>query len=265
MTGKTIVITSGKGGVGKTTATANIGTGLAMRGHNVVVIDTDIGLRNLDVVMGLENRIVYDLVQVIEEVCQPQQAMIREIFLKIHSDEYRDKVMHQFLSDNSRGKKITEEAAFASYAGGDFGEPGKGDFEFVFTGRHCTRRCDGNSVAGTAFGGPIFYGHAAGGFNEGPEHKGNVYWYQAKRANAVFQMLDGKQRAKALMDTGRKEQKSKTVELTGKTTGLDGLSVSDMSADQKAEMRKVLADFLLPFRKEDREEAMKLIEPQFEH
>ena len=54
MTGRTIVITSGKGGVGKTTATANIGTGLAMRGHRVVVVDTDIGLRNLDVIMGLE-------------------------------------------------------------------------------------------------------------------------------------------------------------------------------------------------------------------
>ena len=78
MTGRTIVITSGKGGVGKTTATANIGTGLAMRGHKVVVVDTDIGLRNLDVVMGLENRIVYDLVNVIEGHCKPHQAMIRD-------------------------------------------------------------------------------------------------------------------------------------------------------------------------------------------
>jgi len=78
MTGRTIVVTSGKGGVGKTTATANIGTGLAMRGHKVVVIDTDIGLRNLDVVMGLENRIVYDLVNVIEGDCKVQQAMIRD-------------------------------------------------------------------------------------------------------------------------------------------------------------------------------------------
>ena len=76
MTGKTIVITSGKGGVGKTTATANIGTGLAMRGHKVVVVDTDIGLRNLDVIMGLENRIVYDLVNVIEGTCKLNQAMI---------------------------------------------------------------------------------------------------------------------------------------------------------------------------------------------
>ena len=70
MTGKTIVITSGKGGVGKTTATANIGTALAMRGNRVVVVDTDIGLRNLDVIMGLENRIVYDVVNVIEGVCK---------------------------------------------------------------------------------------------------------------------------------------------------------------------------------------------------
>ena len=78
MKGRTIVITSGKGGVGKTTATANIGTGLAMRGHRVVVIDTDIGLRNLDVIMGLENRIVYDLVNVIEGNCKLHQAMIRD-------------------------------------------------------------------------------------------------------------------------------------------------------------------------------------------
>ena len=78
MKGRTIVITSGKGGVGKTTATANIGSGLAMRGHRVVVVDTDIGLRNLDVVMGLENRIVYDLVNVIEGTCKLHQAMIRD-------------------------------------------------------------------------------------------------------------------------------------------------------------------------------------------
>ena len=78
MKGRTIVITSGKGGVGKTTATANIGTGLAMRGHRVVVVDTDIGLRNLDVIMGLENRIVYDLVNVIEGDCKLNQAMIAD-------------------------------------------------------------------------------------------------------------------------------------------------------------------------------------------
>jgi septum site-determining protein MinD len=76
--GKVIVITSGKGGVGKTTATANIGTALAKLGKKVVVVDADIGLRNLDVVLGLENRIVYDIVDVIEGVCKLRQALIKD-------------------------------------------------------------------------------------------------------------------------------------------------------------------------------------------
>ncbi len=73
-----IVITSGKGGVGKTTACANIGSGLALLGSKVVLIDTDIGLRNLDVVMGLENRIIYNLVDVIEGNCRIKQALIKD-------------------------------------------------------------------------------------------------------------------------------------------------------------------------------------------
>ncbi|MBS4960441.1 MAG: septum site-determining protein MinD [Clostridiales bacterium] len=73
-----IVITSGKGGVGKTTTTANIGTGLAAQGKKVALVDTDIGLRNLDVVLGLENRIVYDLVDVVEGTCRLKQALIKD-------------------------------------------------------------------------------------------------------------------------------------------------------------------------------------------
>lgn len=73
-----IVVTSGKGGVGKTTTSANVGTGLAEMGKSVVLIDADIGLRNLDVVMGLENRIVYNLVDVIEGNCRLKQALIKD-------------------------------------------------------------------------------------------------------------------------------------------------------------------------------------------
>ena len=78
MTAKVITITSGKGGVGKTTTTANLGVALALSGQRVVVIDADIGLRNLDVVMGLENRIVYDIVDVTEGHCRLRQALIRD-------------------------------------------------------------------------------------------------------------------------------------------------------------------------------------------
>lgn len=73
-----IVVTSGKGGVGKTTAAANLGTGLAKLNKKVVLVDTDIGLRNLDVVMGLENRIVYNLVDVVEGNCRLKQSLIRD-------------------------------------------------------------------------------------------------------------------------------------------------------------------------------------------
>src|SRR6266536_30860 len=73
-----ITITSGKGGVGKTTTTANLGTALAIQGAKVAVVDADIGLRNLDVVMGLENRIVYDLVDVVEGTCRVKQALIKD-------------------------------------------------------------------------------------------------------------------------------------------------------------------------------------------
>lgn len=78
MTAKAATVTSGKGGVGKTTATANIGVAMASAGQRVVCIDGDIGLRNLDVVMGLENRIVYDLVDVIEGRCKLRQALIKD-------------------------------------------------------------------------------------------------------------------------------------------------------------------------------------------
>jgi septum site-determining protein MinD len=95
MAGKVVTITSGKGGVGKTTATANLGAALAAERQKVVCIDADIGLRNLDVVLGLENRIVYDLVDVIEGRCRLRQALIRdkrlpELFL-IPAAQTRDK------------------------------------------------------------------------------------------------------------------------------------------------------------------------------
>ncbi len=95
MTARVLTVTSGKGGVGKTTLVANLGVALAMQGQRVVVVDADVGLRNLDVMLGLENRIVYDLVDVIEGRCRLRQALVRdkrfsELFL-LPAAQTRDK------------------------------------------------------------------------------------------------------------------------------------------------------------------------------
>lgn len=111
--GEVIVITSGKGGVGKTTTTANLGSALALEGKKVVLVDTDIGLRNLDVVMGLENRIVYDIVDVVEEKCKLKQALIKdkrfeELFL-LPAAQTRDKSAVNEEQMRELTKKLKEE------------------------------------------------------------------------------------------------------------------------------------------------------------
>lgn len=189
-----------------------------------------------------------------------QQDLVRQIFDGLHSEEYKKEVWRQFDQDNQ------SDGGFASSSIALFGQPGSGKFEFVLTGRHCTRRCDGDSEAGTAFGGPIFYGHAAKGFYEKPDHAGNAYWYQAKRANEVFQALDGRQRQLALKGDSREETGNKTVKLTGKTTGLDGIPMTELTADQKGLVRQVLGDLLKPFRPEDAKESLQYIEAAgFDH
>ena len=95
MAARVVTVTSGKGGVGKTTMVANLAIALAVRGQRVVTIDADVGLRNLDVLLGLENRIVYDLVDVIEGRCRLRQALVRdkrlsELFL-LPAAQTRDK------------------------------------------------------------------------------------------------------------------------------------------------------------------------------
>ena len=203
----------------------------------------------------------------ISAILTPDQlALVKEIFIDMHSEEYADRVLKQVESDNE------EVGGFKGCSIALFGEPGdmagdplnagkKSKFEFVFAGRHVTRRCDGNSVDGAAFGGPIFYGHAAGSFREKPDHPGNAYWFQALRANEVFKALDGKQRKIALLDTDpRAEQGTKTVALRQSTKELPGVGMRDLSVDQKDLVKKVMADLLAPFRKPDADEAMNLIE-----
>jgi hypothetical protein len=195
-------------------------------------------------------RIVTD--RIFETFNEDQQQMIKEIFLSLHSEQYAQQVLRQVETDNGKG-------GMGKCAVAMFGEPGTGKFEFVFTGRHVTRRCDGDAVEGAAFGGPIFYGHAAQHFNEKPGHPDNIYWFQAKRANELFQALDGKQRKQALLQHSRGEHGTKTVALKTKVADMEGLPMSGLSSDQQELADLVMHDLLAPFRKVDREESMKLI------
>lgn len=183
-----------------------------------------------------------------------QQAMAHDVFRGLVNPEWYDRFLKQ-LKDDSGGKPW---GALQSIA--IFGEPGTDKFEMVITGRHQTLRADGNTQDHVAFGGPIFYGHAAQGFNEKPSHPGNVFWPQAVAANGVYTMLDEKQKKRALIAEAPLEAK---VEFRGKDVEtIPGLPVSEMSSDQKAEMQKVLALLVEPFRTEDKEEALAALKKQ---
>jgi hypothetical protein len=193
-----------------------------------------------------------------------QRDLVKQLFLKLHSEEYAPKVLQQVIHDNNGFDRCS--LAF-------FGQPGakptprapirgsEADWEFVFTGRHVTRRCDSSTREdGVAFGGPIFYGHAAQRFNEAPDHPGNIYWYQAVRANELFKALDEKQRKLALRTGARDERGVDTVAIHDKPAERHGMPVTELTADQKGLLRKVMDDLLAPFRPWDRAEAAQLIE-----
>lgn len=173
-----------------------------------------------------------------------QQAIIRQIFEGIYQPDWHAKIDKQ-LDDDSGGYGEQNSIAI-------FGEPGGDRFEFVMTGRHMTIRCDGNTAEHVAFGGPIFYGHAAEDFNEGPDHKGNVFWPQALAANLLYDALDGKQREQALATKGL-PQESK-VEFRGQEGPFQGIPVSELSTDQKELVQGTLQVLLEPYRQVDRDE-----------
>jgi hypothetical protein len=180
-----------------------------------------------------------------------QQAVIRGIFEGIINPEWHSKIDKQ-LEDDAGGYGNEQNIAI-------FGKPADGKFEFVMTGRHMTIRCDGNSADHVAFGGPIFYGHAATGFDEEKDHPGNVFWPQALEANKVFEMLDGKQRDQALVKKLPSEQ---AVSFRGPGGELPGLAIGEMSSDQKEQVQKTLQKLIEPYRQSDRDEVVKCLKDQ---
>ena len=172
-----------------------------------------------------------------------QQRLVREIFEQLIEPDWHARFDKQ-MEDDCGGFGHDQSIAL-------IGEPGSGTFQFLLTGRHMTLRCDGDAAEHVAFGGPIFYGHDAGGFNEEANHKGNVFWPQAVAANKVYAMLDGKQRAAALVAPLPKEN---AIAFRAKGAEPAGIQVAVLSPDQRAELDKVLAILLEPYRTTDRDE-----------
>jgi hypothetical protein len=181
-----------------------------------------------------------------------QQKIIRGIFEGIINPEWHERIDKQ-LDDDSGGYGAQNSIAI-------FGEPGNDKFEFVMTGRHMTIRCDGNTAKHVAFGGPIFYGHAADGFDEGPTHPGNVFWPQAQAANKLYEMLDGTQQKEALVKKGVPAEER--VAFRGNGGDFQGLPVKELSSDQKEHLEKVLSLLVEPYRQIDRDEARKCLDAQ---
>lgn len=179
-----------------------------------------------------------------------QKDLVQAIFEGIIDPTWHDRFYRQFKDDMGGWGKGQSLAIF--------GTPGSDRFEFVLTGRHSTLRCDGNTQEHVAFGGPIFYGHAANSDDEGTDHPGNVFWEQALAANGVYQMLDGKQRKLAEVPESPSES---AVAFRG-SNPISGIPVSELARDQREALEKVLAKLIEPFRAIDRQEVLACLKAQ---
>lgn len=171
-----------------------------------------------------------------------QQAIITDVVRNITSEDGYGRFDQQ-MKDDSGG--------IGDYSVAIFGTPGSGKFQFELTGRHLTLRADGDSVDKAAFGGPIVYGHGQG------NPKNNLFHYQTKQVNEVFKALDAKQAEKALLDRAPAESQ---VKIQGDGGKFPGIAVADMSADQKKLVEATLKTLLAPYRSEDVEEAMAILQ-----
>jgi hypothetical protein len=174
-----------------------------------------------------------------------QQQALDEIFRGVTSPEGYERFQQQMDEDYG---------GFGSYHVAVFGTPGSGAFEWEMTGRHLTIRADGDSLSNAAFGGPIIYGHGTGDSQKGLP--GNVFYYQTQKANEVFKALDGKQREKALLPKAPRED---AVPVQGQKGKFPGITVGELSSDQKELVEKVMKVILAPYREDDVNEAVAIL------
>ncbi len=181
-----------------------------------------------------------------------QRAIVLDVFKGIFNSDWHKRLFQQLKDDSGGAFGHAQSIAL-------FGKPGEEKFEFVMTGRHLTTRADGNTEPHVAFGGPIFHGHAASGFNEKVHHPGNVFWHQALEANKVYQILSGKQQKLALVPHRPKEA---AVEFRGPKGKFPGIPLTELSKDQKEGVQKILMSLIEPYRKEDQDEVQECLKAQ---
>lgn len=170
-----------------------------------------------------------------------QRELINEIIRNVTSKDGYERIQRQTEDDHG---------GIGSYSVAVFGTPGTDKFEWELTGRHLTLRADGDSVDKAAFGGPIIYGHG----EETPSK--NLFHYQTKKVNEVFHALDAKQSAKALLNMAPKEAE---VGIQGEGGAFPGISVGELSSDQKQLVESTLKVLLAPYRQEDVDEVFAIL------
>jgi hypothetical protein len=176
---------------------------------------------------------------------KPQQELIKRTLRAILAND-------EAFERLSRHGKWDSSGSFEGCGAMLFGEPtGKSPYAWVFSGHHLTLRCDGNSEPGTAWGGPIYYGHSVNGYD-----KNNVYLYQTEQVQSVYDSLNEKQRSKAHATDNPGDTHPKGF---APTNPRHGIPCSELSTDQRQLVEKTMRTILDPFRKEDADEVMQLI------
>jgi hypothetical protein len=182
-----------------------------------------------------------------EVYTKPQQDLISRIFKAILSGEEGYRTI-------SRNNKWDSSGKFENLGAHLFGEPVPGKkYACVFSGHHLTIRCDGDSLENAAFGGPLYYGHSAQGYSDN-----NVYFYQTKGVLNVFKTLDAKQRDKAII-AGTPGEHAASIKFRKPTDPMPGIAITELNAEQRALVELVMRDILMPYRKEDADEVMKIL------
>ena len=179
-----------------------------------------------------------------------RRDIIRAIFEGLIQPDWHKRIDQQ-LDDDAGGFGEDQNIAI-------FGKPGDGKFEFVMTGRHMTLRCDGHSSDHLAFGGPIFYGHAADGFDEPANHPGNVFWPQAVRPTKCTPCSTASS-ARRRSSNGCRASRTWT---SAASSALPGIPVTELSSDQKEQLQKVMQKLVEPYRQSDRDEVIQCLKSQ---